>query len=273
MVSADGIVVFQHRQPTPVTHNGEELFEFLLSLVDEVRIAASAEGIDFSSLLACGVGCGGPMTQTAVSPLNIQAWRDFPLLARLQKELSMPIVVDNDAKALASGEGRWGAARGLRNFLAMVVSTGIGGGLVLDGRLINGESGNAGHIGHVIVEPNGQLCECGARGCVEAEVSGTAIEKLFGSPADAPLEWRQRTGMLVGRAIANVVSLCDVQHVFIAGSVAFGFGDDFLQAARQEVAARSQLSFAQNCEVEFAGLGPQSPLLGAASLGFSLMEK
>ena len=115
----------------------------------------------------------------AVSPLNIPAWRDFPLRSELEGLPSLaaiPVFVDNDAKALALGEAWAGAGRGVEHFLAMVVSTGIGGGIVLDGRVLDGRSGNAGHIGHVVVEPSGRRCRCGSQGCLEAEASGSAIE-------------------------------------------------------------------------------------------------
>ena len=129
------------------------------------------------TVVACGVGCGGPMRAggEAVSPLNITAWRDFPLRDRLAQLTGVPTFVDNDAKALALGEGWLGAAAGHENFVGMVVSTGVGGGIVLNGRLLDGGSGNAGHIGHVIVVPDGRACVCGGQGCLEAEASGTAI--------------------------------------------------------------------------------------------------
>ncbi len=92
----------------------------------------------------------------------------------------LPTFVDNDAKALALGEGWVGAAVGYADYIALVVSTGIGGGIVLDGRLLNGRLGNAGHIGHVVVVPDGRVCSCGSRGCLEAEASGTALEALTG---------------------------------------------------------------------------------------------
>src|SRR5262249_20887176 len=132
--------------------------------------------------VAVGVGCGGPMTRggSAVSPLNIPAWRGFPLRARLAERFGLPVYVDNDAKALALGEGWQGAARGRDNYIGMVVSTGIGGGIVLDGRLLDGAAGNAGHIGHITVEPRGHPCACGSRGCLEAEASGTAIARITG---------------------------------------------------------------------------------------------
>src|SRR6185312_15463198 len=118
-----------------------------------------------------------------VSPLNIPAWRGFPLKARLAAHTALPAWLDNDAKALALGEGWTGAARGARDYIGMVVSTGVGGGIVLDGRLLDGAAGNAGHVGHVIVEPGGRQCACGARGCLEAEASGTAIAEVTGRPA------------------------------------------------------------------------------------------
>ena len=164
----------------------------------------------------------------AVSPLNIPVWREFPLRDRLAEVTGLPVVVDNDAKALALGEGWRGAAQGESDFLAMVVSTGVGGGIVLDGRLLHGAEGNAGHIGHVIVEPDGRRCACGARGCLEAEASGTAIAATTGRPAtEAGPEVRARTGRLVGRAVASVANLLDLGLACVAGSVALGFGADF----------------------------------------------
>ena len=138
--------------------------------------------------VAVGVGCGGPMLPggETVSPLNIPGWRGFPLRDRLAALTGLPVWVDNDAKALALGEGWVGAAAGERDYLAMVVSTGVGGGIVLDGRLLHGASGNAGHIGHVIVvEDGGRRCACGASGCLEAEASGLSIEAITGQPAAA----------------------------------------------------------------------------------------
>ena len=127
----------------------------------------------------------------AVSPLNIAGWRAFPLRSRLAGLTGLPTFVDNDAKALALGEGWVGAAVGSADYIALVVSTGIGGGIVLDGRLLNGRLGNAGHIGHVVVVPDGRACPCGSRGCLEAEASGTALAALTGQPAPA---WRLPSG-------------------------------------------------------------------------------
>ena len=177
-----------------------------------------------------------------VSPLNIPGWRDFPLRARLADLLGVPVWVDNDAKALALGEGWLGAAAGVRDFIAMVVSTGVGGGIVLDGRLLDGASGNAGHIGHVIVEPDGPVCACGARGCLEAVASGPSIERAAGVPAaSAPVSVRRSTGLHVGRAVASVANLLDLRLAVVAGSVALGYGAEFFDAAQEEVDRSSRL--------------------------------
>src|SRR5271166_5651151 len=152
----------------------------------------------------------------------------------------------------------------------MVVSTGVGGGIVLDGRLLDGASGNAGHIGHVIVEPDGWECACGARGCLEAEASGTAIAAVTGAPAaDAPGEVIERTGRLVGRAVATVANLLDRRLALVGGSVALGYGARFFLAAQRELDDRARIEHARGCRIELAGLGEEGPLVGAAAIGWA----
>jgi glucokinase len=263
LVGSDGVVHVDQRVPTPVTSDPDALFGVLAHLVDEVVRGAAP--------VACGVGCGGPMDLAAgtVSPLNIPAWRGFPLRARLEELTGLSVRIDNDAKAFAVGEGWTGAAKGRRNYLAMVVSTGVGGGIVLDGRLLDGASGNAGHVGHVMVEPDGRLCPCGAHGCLEAEASGTAIAAMTGRPShDASPEIVERTGRMVGRAVASVVSLLDLEVIVVGGSVGLGFGAPFLDAANTELRARARLSFAAHARIVASALGQLGPLVGAAANGW-----
>lgn len=211
------------------------------------------------------------MTQNGerVSPLNIPAWREFPLRERLSKGLEMGVSIDNDAKALALGEAWFGAGKKLSNFLAMVISTGIGGGLFIDGQLLDGAAGNAGHIGHVIVEPEGADCVCGSRGCLEAEASGPSIGRRLGAdPSSAGAKERRRAGVLVGRAVASAVNLLDLEQVLVGGSVALGFGEDFFAAANNELSERCQLEFSRGVQILPVGLGTKAPLVGAAALGF-----
>jgi glucokinase len=248
----------------------ELLWRHLAGLVEGVTAGVGSG----DRLLVCGAGCGGPMSAGGeeVSPLNIEAWRGFPLRARLAALTGLPTFVDNDAKALALGEGWVGAAAGCADFLAMVVSTGVGGGIVLDGRLLDGRLGNAGHIGHVVVEPSGRACRCGGRGCLEAEASGTAIAAMTGRPpreADPALV--VRVGTLVGRAIASVVNLLDLPLAVVSGSVALGYGAPFFAAAQAEMDLRCGLDFARGAQVVPGGLGDAGPLVGAARVGLERM--
>jgi glucokinase len=260
LVDADAQLRERREVATPGTTAADALFAALTDLVDT---------IDRTDATVVGVGCGGPMDRGGehVSPLNIPAWRDFPLRAELARHLQLPVYVDNDAKALALGEGWAGAAQGHDDYLAMVVSTGVGGGIVLDGRLLDGAGGNAGHIGHVIVEPEGHECGCGARGCLEAEASGTAIAKITGrAPADAPPEIVVRTGTFVGRAVADVANLLDLPLAVVAGSVALGYGDPFFAAAQAEIDARCRLDYSRATKIVAGGLGRDGPLIGAAAV-------
>jgi glucokinase len=262
-VDGSGRISDRHQASTPRSDDAEEVWRAVQAVVD----AALAPG----PVAACGTGCGGPMAPGGerVSPLNIPAWREFPLRARLGVASGAPAFVDNDAKALALAEGWKGAAAGQRDFLAMVVSTGVGGGIVLDGRLLDGALGNAGHIGHVIVDPGGDPCVCGARGCLEAVASGLSIERRTGGPASAAgAGVRAETGRFVGRAVADVANLLDLRLAVVGGSVALGFGEDFFRAAQAELDASARLDFSAGARLVPVGLGADAPLVGAAAVAF-----
>jgi glucokinase len=264
IVDADGSILARDERPTDGRGRAEDLFDDLADLLEAMSGPSRP-------LVACGVGCGGPMTGAGeqVSPVNIPAWRGFRLRARLAELTGLPVFVDNDAKALALGEGWKGAAVGVSDYIGMVVSTGVGGGIVLDGRMLDGAQGNAGHIGHVIVEPNGRRCGCGGLGCLEAEASGTAIAAITGRPArEASAEVRARTGRLVGLAVASVANLLDLRLAVVAGSVALGFGDEFFSAAQAEIDGRAQLDFSRGTMIRPAALGADGPLVGAAAVGW-----
>jgi glucokinase len=263
IVDAGGAILERARVATPTTGDAETVFAALAAMIDSLPVDARTHAT------ACGVGSGGPMrdANALVSPVNIPAWRDFPLRERLRAHTGLATAVDNDAKALALGEGWIGAAVGARDYLAMVVSTGIGGGIVLDGRLLDGDDMNAGHVGHVIVEPDGRVCGCGGRGCAEAEASGTAIRAITGhAPADAPPEIVARTGTLVGRAVASVANLLDLPLAVVSGSVALGYGAPFFAAAQAELDARCRLDFSRGTRIVPGGLGADGPLIGAAAV-------
>jgi glucokinase len=281
LMDRSGNLVQRRQVATPATSGTEEkdaetLWQALVDLVQSVRSdGAGATAGSATPIVVCGVGCGGPMSPggETVSPLNIAGWRDFPLRARLRELTGVPTFVDNDAKALALAEGRMGAAAGQSNFIAMVVSTGIGGGLMVDGRLLQGRLGNAGHIGHVIVVPDGRPCVCGGRGCLEAEASGSALAAMTGQPAAlASPDVVERTGTLVGRAIASVVNLLDLPLAVVSGSVALGFGAPFFAAAQREIGFRCGLDFARGARVVPGGLGDKGPLTGAGCVGWQGLD-
>ncbi|MEX1218207.1 MAG: ROK family protein [Acidimicrobiales bacterium] len=265
VVDRTGVILARERAATPAHGTGDEMFGVIADLIDRVTSLAGVAPV------VCGVGTGGPMTRYGieVSPINIPAWRSFPLLAQMSVKTGLPTFIDNDAKALALGEGWIGAAQGVEDYLALVVSTGVGGGIVLNGRLLDGAGGNAGHVGHICVEPEGRLCGCGARGCLEAEASGTAIALSTGRPpAEASAEVIARTGRLVGRAVATVANLLDLRLAVVAGSVALGFGDPFFEAASLEIDQRARLDFSIGCELRRGGLGADGPIIGAAAVGW-----
>ena len=267
MVDASGALLRSAHVPTPRGDDAERLFGALQSAIEQV----SPDGA-----VAVGVGSAGPMSLggETVSPLNIPAWRDFPLRRRLAEAYGSPVAVDGDAKALAVGEGWRGAGAGTGSFLAMVVSTGVGGGLVVDGRLLDGASGNAGHVGHVVVVPNGADCSCGSRGCLEAEISGTAIGRRLGAPAEtADAAEVERAGRLLGFGLGSVVNLLDLSRVLVGGSVALGFGAPFFAAANAALHETSRLGFTSTCTVAPVGLGREGPLVGAGGLAWRLLGR
>ena len=254
---------FTDRARLNVADHLDDLFD---AIVTTARSVIGEEVIEI-----VGVGCAGPMTRggARVSPLNIPIWRSFPLRDALRDALGRAVFVDGDARALALAEGSFGGAAALSSYLSMVVSTGVGGGIVMNSRLLDGATGNAGHVGHLNVVTDGALCACGSYGCLEAEVSGRAIEERTGRPAsEADQATRLRTGELVGRAVGTLASVLDFSHCFIAGSVALGYGDEFFNEANKAARGVAMMSYSHDIEIRRSELGADGPLLGAALVGW-----
>jgi glucokinase len=291
LVEPAGRVLTWAQVPTPRDLDAEQLWRTLDALITEVLdrsgVAPAAD------LAGCGCGCGGPMEWPAgvVSPLNIPAWREFPLRARLTGRLGgVPVRVHNDAICMVAAEHWRGAGRGRDNVLGMVVSTGVGGGLVLDGRLIKGTSGNAGHIGHVVVDPDtGPLCGCGGRGCAEAIARGPALvtwaqaegwrpdqkdatakdlatDGALGHPIG--LAAMRRAGRALGIAIASATSLCDLEVVSVGGGLSQA-GPLLFDPLEEALRAHARLDFTRQVTVVPAALGQSAGLVGAAALIFA----
>jgi glucokinase len=280
IVGADGQVASSSRGPTPIGADGEAIWVALVALIDALP--------DVDQVTAVGVGCGGPMVWPTglVSPLNMPAWRDFPLRGRLQSQFpGLDVRLHNDAPCLAAAEHWIGAGAGVDNMLGMVVATGVGSGLIVDGRLVNGNSGNAGHIGHVVVDQAGPPCSCGGRGCLEAIARGPALvawARSQGWPpsgdgsaralADdarvgdaAAVATFERAGRAVGVAIASSAALLDLSLVVIGGGVAQS-GELLFAPLRAALAEHARIEFLRELRVVPAALGQDAGLVGAAAL-------
>ncbi|MDQ3504003.1 MAG: ROK family protein [Actinomycetota bacterium] len=272
LVSADGVVQRSARAPTPA-----DPWPVCHRLLEQVRDGAEIAGV--------GVGSGGPMEWPIglISPLNIPGWESFPLRHRLVESYpGVPVRVHNDAACVAVGEHWRGAGQGVDNVLGMVVSTGVGGGLVLGGRLIDGATGNAGHIGHVVVQPDGPDCVCGGQGCLEAIARGPAVvawaRERGSSAADGrelaalardgdqvALAALERAGAAVGVGVASAAALLDVRLAVIGGGLASS-GEPFWRPLQTSFARHARLGFLAGVTVVPAALGGEAGLVGAAAL-------
>jgi glucokinase len=277
-----GELVHKATQPTPKSKRPEQVWAVVEHMIaDAIKVAEGA-------IRAVGIGCAGPIDAAAgtVSPVNIAGWRDFPLRDLVVGVVPVvPVVLAGDAICMALGEHWRGAGRGANFLLGMVVSTGVGGGLVLDGAPYQGRTGNAGHVGHVVVEPDGQLCPCGGRGCVETIASGPWMTRwalangwaappgadaaTLGEAADAgdPVARQafHRGATALAAMIASVGAVCDLDLVVIGGGVA-NSGRTLFDPLEAALANYTGLSFIRGLRVVPAALGGDAGLIGAAAL-------
>ncbi|MFT4123198.1 MAG: ROK family protein [Microbacteriaceae bacterium] len=237
-------------------------------------------------LVGAGVGSAGPIAleHGLVSPLNLPAWRDFPLRGLVAETLpaGLPVTLRVDGQAIALAEHWVGAGRGVGDLIGMIVSTGIGGGLVLGGRLLPGPTGNAGHIGHIEVGGSEERCDCGGIGCVEAVASGprtvawarqrgfageTGEELAAAHAAGDPVARAavERAGHAIGQAIASATALVDVELVAIGGGFSHVAPELFVHINRA-IARRARFGFVAKTRAVPSGLSGEGPLIGAAAL-------
>lgn len=280
----DGDGTLRHREQRPTPHgDAEDVWEVLRALVSDV-LRASVAG---DSIQAVGIASAGPVDLPGgtVSPINITAWQRFPIVDRVADLTGLPVRLGGDGVCMAVGEQWRGAGRGAQFMLGMVVSTGIGGGLVLDGAPYDGRTGNAGHVGHVVVDPAGDPCTCGGRGCVETVASGphlakwaraqgwggTDAKQLADAAAagdDVALRAFHRGATALATTIASVAAVCDLDLVVIGGGVAKA-GPLLFDPLRDELTTFAGLSFLRELRVEPAALGGDAGLVGAAKLAIS----
>jgi len=282
VVDDSGLVLpeTRFRAPTGPGRSSEELAENVTLVVDQA-VSALPAGLRLSGV---GIGSAGPLIEVEglVSPLNLPVWHDFPLRELVASRVDVPVQLRMDGLCITLAEHWIGAASGYDNVMGMIVSTGIGGGLILQGNTVSGPTGNAGHIGHVEVAGFDDPCSCGGIGCVEAIASGpmtvawarrqgwsgSSGEELGASfTAGDPIAAAaiERSGRAIGQAIASATALVDLEIVAIGG----GFSHvtpALFDHIRSAIATRVQFGFVTKVKVVPSGLSSDGPLIGAAAL-------
>ncbi len=254
-------------------------------------------GAEAAEVGRVGLGSPGPLDAEAgvvTGPPTLIGWRDVPLRNLLSNRLGRPVVLDNDGHAAALGEWHFGAGRGCRNFVYVTVSTGIGGGVVADGRILRGRGGLAGHVGHMIVSETATRCSCGNTGCWEAVASGTALGRAARAAAEAdptgaiaraaggrPADGRalaaayaagdetaaalvEREAEWLGIGFVTLLHLYSPERILVGGGVSALF-DAMAPTFRAVVAARAMREF-RDVPIVRAGLGSDAGVIGAAAL-------
>jgi glucokinase len=287
IVSADGTLLSRRQAATP-TAGEEALAEAVLRVVAEAIADAGHDPV------AVGIGSAGPLDPVAgtISPVNIPACRNYPIVALLARALpDRPVRLAGDAQAMALGE-YWHRSRRSRAMLGVVMSTGVGGGIVADGVLQAGPTGNAGHIGHLVIDAQGPSCGCGGRGCVETYASGPSI--LAWARAH---DWHtdlagDQTRILANRARAGdrvaigaftraadamalgvlaASALADLDDVVIGGGVANGAHDLLFGRIRSQIGELAGPAFMRRLTIEGSQLGGDAGLVGAGVLALQLV--
>jgi glucokinase len=191
LVDRAGKIVAQSRQPMVANGTAEDGLQAVTAAIDSF---AAANG-GFQSIGLCAPGPLDPKSGIILNPPNLPCWRNYPLAERIAQKYRLPVKLDNDANAAALAETRWGAARGYRYVFYATIGTGIGTGIVFDGKIYHGNTGSAGEGGHVSIDYHGPVCTCGKRGCIEILAAGPAIGK------------RARSKLAAGASGSNILAL------------------------------------------------------------------
>ena len=282
------------RFPTRTERGPYRILEEALAELERMVEEAGAR------VAAVGVGCGGPLNRKRgliLSPANLPGWDELPIVELIRERLRAPVELDNDANAAALAEHEYGAGRGAENMVYMTISTGIGGGLILGGRLIHGVGDAAGEVGHMIVEPGGIPCGCGSRGCLETICSGTNIARRaaerIANGARSPLlpaggDPKSITALAVAEAaragdavaaevwdetieylalgVGNVIAAFAPEAVILGGGVSTA-GDQLLVPLRRRIRESVKIAPVEQVRIEQAALGGDSGVYGALMLG------
>ena len=292
IVDSEGRILARGEVPTLAKEGLEPVLGRIVGLARDLLSRPEVSDVRVDRI---GVGCAGPVDLKAglvFNPPNLPGWVRVPLTERIQQALGLPVVLENDANAAALGEFRYGAGRGARSIVYLTVSTGIGGGIILDGKVWHGLKDAAGEIGHMTVCPDGPLCGCGNRGCLEAMSSGTSIARRaremlaagrqtelsqVASPTSSDVVRLARKGdpvaseiwdqavRYLGIGVAAVITILAPERVIIGGGVTRA-GDFLFEPLREHVRQRVKLVPVESVPILPATLGPDVGILGAAAV-------
>jgi len=304
VVDARGEIVTSDENVTPATKEREAIVQ---SIVDSAHRVLDKSGVAISDIYAIGVGAAGissPEAGILFSSPNLPGLRNVLLRDIVQERLGRRTFLINDADAAAIGEFYFGAGRGARSFIYVTLSTGIGGGIVIDGRIYTGAIGAAGEIGHMTIDDNGPPCNCGSRGCWETVASGTALvrearRRIEGGVRTSILEYAERdvekvtpeaihkaaqqgdnlarelisrTAYYIGVGLANLVNIFNPELIVIGGGLS-NIGDMLLKPAFKTAGERAFREAFQAVRFVPAGLGGNSGVLGAAAFARQEMRR
>jgi glucokinase len=297
VVSESGELLHRTEHPTPSTGTPDSI---IVEVVELLAAAVKASGASPEGACIATAGLINADEGKVILAPNIAGFRNLVLTTPVARRLGIPAFIENDASAAALGEFRFGAGRGTRHLLHATLGTGIGGGIVIDGKLYRGARGLAGEIGHIILDPSGPRCNCGSRGCLEAMVSGVALaerarrmlelgkssvlHEIVGSedPAAEHL-WKaaqrgdsaseaeiRHAGHLLGLALGSLVNVLNPDAVTLSGGL-LAMGDMLLTPTRE---AMYSLAYgpAAGTLLRTSELGQDAGLLGAAAVAFERLD-
>lgn len=295
VVTPEGEILKKIQYPTDMSAGGRAMMEGLASKLED--FARETVQSDFSKI-RIGIGVAGPIDMrrgVPIAPPNLPDLHGFPLRTFLQERISLPVAIENDANAFTLGEGWKGAARGCLHYCGITLGTGVGGGIVVAGKILHGADGMGGEVGHMVLNPEGPLCGCGGRGCLEVYASGNGIrrmaleaveksggkgllpqskggfQKLTSEEVFEAAQKRDETalkvfdemGRYLGLGLVNLVNLFNPEKIVVGGKVS-GAWDYFIRSARQAVWQRAMRGQREKVEIVRAECGDDAGILGAA---------
>lgn len=287
VVKETGSIVSEKVIPTNTDISPEEMIE---NICEEINNVIEEANVAENDIVGIGVGAPGPLDSRQgylTNPPNLIGWVDVPIQQLIEKEFSYPVTLENDANAAALAEKWVGAAQENDHFVYITISTGIGAGVITDGKLLRGLKGNAADIGHTVVDPLGDLCNCGQRGCLEAIASGTAIAKhgskmmgkdlttkevfnLYEEGHEKIKEHMDYVLKILGIACVNTINTFDPEKLVIGGGVSKA-GEVLFEPMRSYVRKYALNPTGRQTEIVPAKLDQNSGVIGAAALCFDVL--